>query len=99
MICTHHTKALLQPNWSHLTVVEIGWFLFVERLPDAFGREAFDSVEPLHCYKNFHRFFKYETIDHSAFFMHNKLSKPDVFPLKQTTKAFFVIIRKVTRCM
>ena len=27
--------AAQQPNWSHFTVVEIRWFLFVERLADA----------------------------------------------------------------
>ena len=35
------------PNWSHFTVVEIRWFLFVERLADA-SAERLSTVSRLH---------------------------------------------------
>jgi hypothetical protein len=39
-ILTRFVHIIQKQNWSHFTVVEIGWFLFVERLPD-------DSAERL----------------------------------------------------
>ena len=40
------TKAVLQLNWSHFTVVEIRWFLFVERLPDALAERLLAVSRP-----------------------------------------------------
>jgi hypothetical protein len=46
MICTYHTKAVLQTNWSQFTVVEIRWFLFVEKLPDALAERLSTVSSP-----------------------------------------------------
>ena len=39
-------KAVLQPNWSHFTVVEIKWFLFVKIMPDALSERLLTVMSP-----------------------------------------------------